>query len=435
MGIGKWLRNRVFESAPTRVLSLLEARQRKKRKELRGPVLVNEARPVVTQRILIDTTRLARLNRVTGITRLIKNLGEAVALVGQSRNYDVKFVVFGDDGFLYSQSTPRLGGSKGLDLSETGERIVLCSGDTILFADVASAPYGPSAAEVEKLRKLGVRVFFIGYDVLPKTHPHFFRRYSRLVYDKWLEAALRSDGILFISGAAERDFHRFVAESSVNYPHAPSSGVSHPACEAPISLAEAATGRASLLDRDCFSFLMVGTIEPRKGHQSVLEAFEELWTQGYGHTLTILGGTGWLSEPLERRIRRHSQLGHRLFFLDQAGEDDLWEQYLVADALIANSEAEGFGLPLIEAASVGLPIIARRIEPFIEIAGDAAFYLDSGDARHLTTALQEWCALANAGTNPDSSKIPVRRWSEVAEDTVSFLMKNKFSFPGADVSD
>ena len=294
--------------------------------------------------------------------------------------------------------------------------------DILVFPDVVSAPHGPRAKEVVKLRNSGAKVYFIGYDMLPATYPQYFRRYSQAVFREWLRAALSSDGIIFISEYSRKEFYRLhpevVPSESKNF----RTTVIHLASEPPPQIAHAASTRAPLNGRDSFVFLMVGTIEPRKGHQSVLRAFEILWKKGHKHTLTIVGGSGWLSVDLEKQIRHHTELGHHLFFLDHAGDDVLWQHYLQADALIANSEAEGFGLPLVEAASVGLPIIARRIEPFIEIAQDHAFYLDSGDAEHIAAALQRWCALATKGHIPDSRKIPVRTWTKVAEDTMSFLL-------------
>jgi glycosyltransferase involved in cell wall biosynthesis len=271
------------------------------------------------------------------------------------------------------------------------------------------------------LREQGVRVFFIGYDVLPKTHPQYFRPYSRLIYDRWFEAALRADGILFISASAEREFTRLMDDARGAQDFFPRTGHFSLACEVPVFAQRAATGRKTLQNRKSFAFLMVGTLEPRKGHQAVLEAFERLWEKGYGHTLTMVGRAGWLTEKLLKRIGQHPQLGSHLFFLDTADDDQLWREYITADALIANSEAEGYGLPLIEAAAVGLPILARRIESFVEIAGDHAFYLDSGESENIVDSIIEWCSMASAGTNPDSRAIRVNNWTKAAEEVLAFV--------------
>ena len=68
----------------------------------------------------------------------------------------------------------------------------------------------------------------------------------------------------------------------------------------------------------------------------------------------------------------------------------LEQVYDSADALLAASEGEGFGLPLIEAAQHGLPIIARDIPVFREVAGENAYYFSGKDPQTLTEALRNW---------------------------------------------
>ena len=119
---------------------------------------------------------------------------------------------------------------------------------------------------------------------------------------------------------------------------------------------------------------MVGTVEPRKGHAQTLAAFERLWADGVDVGLAIVGGEGWHTESLMGRLRTHSERGRRLIWLARASDEMLLRLYDSAVALIAASEGEGFGLPLVEAAQHGLPIIARDLPVFMEVAGEHAFY-------------------------------------------------------------
>ncbi|TGV48416.1 glycosyltransferase, partial [Mesorhizobium sp. M2D.F.Ca.ET.160.01.1.1] len=59
-------------------------------------------------------------------------------------------------------------------------------------------------------------------------------------------------------------------------------------------------------------FLMVGTLEPRKGHRVALEAFEALWAEGADAELVIVGKIGWGISHLAHRIRNHAEFGKRL---------------------------------------------------------------------------------------------------------------------------
>jgi glycosyltransferase involved in cell wall biosynthesis len=171
------------------------------------------------------------------------------------------------------------------------------------------------------------------------------------------------------------------------------------------------------------TFLMVGTLEPRKGHLQVLDAMECLWARGMDINLVIVGREGWLhttddqrrSIPeLMRRLRGHRELGKRLFWEAGIGEAALESIYAASTCLIAASEAEGFGLPLIEAAQHGLPVIARDIPVFREVAGEFAFYFEGEDGDTLAGAITQWLALRQAGTAPRSADMPWLSWAESA---------------------
>ena len=109
---------------------------------------------------------------------------------------------------------------------------------------------------------------------------------------------------------------------------------------------------------------MVGTIEPRKEHAQTLAAFEQLWEEGVNANLIIVGQQGWLVDAFGSNVRHHPELSKRLFWLEGISDEYLEKVYKTSTCLIAASEGEGFGLPLIEAAQHKLPIIARDIPVF-----------------------------------------------------------------------
>ncbi len=74
---------------------------------------------------------------------------------------------------------------------------------------------------------------------------------------------------------------------------------------------DASTLLNNLFDRE--SFLMVGTLEPRKGYAQVLKAFEQLWQSDIDVNLIIIGKEGWMTEKLVDRLRAHQEQNKRLF--------------------------------------------------------------------------------------------------------------------------
>jgi glycosyltransferase involved in cell wall biosynthesis len=115
------------------------------------------------------------------------------------------------------------------------------------------------------------------------------------------------------------------------------------------------------------------------------------------------------------RLLNHHELGRRLFWLEGISDEYLEKVYAASTCLIAASEGEGFGLPLIEAAQHGIPIIARDIPVFREIAGDYAFYFRNTESGVLACAIRDWLALFEAGRHPKSNALPRLTWRESTE--------------------
>jgi glycosyltransferase involved in cell wall biosynthesis len=175
---------------------------------------------------------------------------------------------------------------------------------------------------------------------------------------------------------------------------------------------------------------MVGTIEPRKGHLQTIKAFEQLWAKGVEINLVIVGGEGWKSVPdVQRRtipliietLRNHPELGRRLFWLEGISDEYLEMVYGASTCLIASSEGEGFGLPLIEAAQHGLPILARDIPVFREVAGDHAIYFSGSQAMDIATAIEEWLDRNDAGNVPSTANMPWQTGAESAEKILTCI--------------
>jgi len=169
---------------------------------------------------------------------------------------------------------------------------------------------------------------------------------------------------------------------------------------------------------------MVGTLEPRKGHAQVLEAFEQLWMTGVNVNLVIVGKQGWLVENLVERLRAHPELNKRFFWLEGISDEYLEKVYATSTCLIAASYGEGFGLPLIEAAQYNLPIIAQDIPVFREVAGEHAYYFDTKSPDALAQEIRAWLTLYNSDQHPKSNKIPWLTWRESARQLCNVVLNN-----------
>ena len=136
-------------------------------------------------------------------------------------------------------------------------------------------------------------------------------------------------------------------------------------------------------------FVMVGSIEPRKNHKMVLEAFDEFWRQGGEASLCVIGKATAHCRDIKQRIDRHEFFGSKLFRFESVTDAELAYGYQNCAALVFASRAEGFGLPLVEAMWYGRPVIASDIPVFREIGGDYPRYFDLDDAQELVRQLHK----------------------------------------------
>ena len=164
------------------------------------------------------------------------------------------------------------------------------------------------------------------------------------------------------------------------------------------------------------TFLMVGTVEPRKNHAFVLDAFEELWRRGEDVSLCIVGKPGWKCYDLLQRIRSHTHLGSGLYYFQDANDQELAYCYEHCTAVVFASVAEGFGLPLVEAMSYGRNVLASDIPVFREIGGDYPIYFPLDDVNALERCLHEY-------SQGGYEQRPPRQWLSWDETVLSLFGK------------
>ncbi len=111
-----------------------------------------------------------------------------------------------------------------------------------------------------------------------------------------------------------------------------------------------------------------------------------------------------------------------MFWLRGISDEYLSQVYAASTVLLAASKGEGFGLPLIEAAQRQLPIIARDLPVFREVAGDCAFYFDGEQPEQLAIAVEKWLSLYRKGDIPSSAKMPWLTWSESTQQLLKTIL-------------
>ena len=378
------------------------------------------------RQLLVDVSALATTDLRTGIQRVVRSL--LLALIAEPPGGWRIEPVFGTGAnrpYRYARRfTLDLLGIPGPAMEDAP--VDLHPADTFLGLDLFTNGTAQNEDLLASMRDLGVNVVFVVFDLLPVLRPEFFPPGTDKYFSEFLRTIARvSDGLLCISRSVADEVAAWAANEGVERARPLRLAWFHLGADidnsAPsVGLPEGATQVFSAIAARQ-SFLIVGTVEPRKGHAQALAAFELLWRDGANVNLIVVGKQGWLVDKLAARLQSHPELGRRLFWLPGVSDEMLMVLYERCVALLAASEGEGFGLPLIEAAQHSTAVIARDIAVFREVAGEHAYYFSGLDAGALAAAVHEWLALYSEGIAPASGAMPWLTWKESARQVVDAL--------------
>jgi len=135
-------------------------------------------------------------------------------------------------------------------------------------------------------------------------------------------------------------------------------------------------------------FLFVGTLEPRKNLKTILQAFALLDADREDVGLVIVGNIGWKTKDAISllEIHRHRTRIHLAGYVNDARLSFIYQNAL---CLLYPSLYEGFGFPILEAMSYGVPVITSNVSSMPEVAGDAALLVDPNDEKGLADAMKK----------------------------------------------
>jgi glycosyltransferase involved in cell wall biosynthesis len=140
---------------------------------------------------------------------------------------------------------------------------------------------------------------------------------------------------------------------------------------------------------DRYLFYVSRIEHPGKNHLGLLRAYRRIIADepGFAHDLVFAGGD-WNGAEVVRGAIAELGLRDRVHMLGFVPDELLPSLYGGADALIFPSLFEGFGLPIIEAQAVGVPVAAAGVSSIPEVAGDAALLFDPHDTQDMAAAVR-----------------------------------------------
>lgn len=374
--------------------------------------------------LYIDVTTTNRFDYRSGIQRVVKNLTREL-LSRKGLSFQVVPVYLKDNWIHYAArfSEKLLGLEKGF-LGEE-QTIQLKKHSSILMPDMVWDFYSSYLPVLNQIQAHGGKVITLIHDLLPYKYPQFFTGNITKVFPEWLSQVTRnSDQIVCTSQHVKNDLLAYGVIENIGKDMQisivpPGADIIETTDESDIR-----NDFLTMFSTDQPIFSMISTIEPRKGHRTVLDAFENLWKEGWPFLLLFAGKIGWVKDDLISRIQKHPEKNKRFFFIENPSDCEVNLIYQHSKAIIVASYDEGFGLPIVEAALHQVPTIARDIPVFREVAGEGAFYFQDKGNSSLGNQVIEMAKLSDLESKRLSSNVNIVSWGEYVDRLITTLYKS-----------
>lgn len=343
--------------------------------------LVIEEKPPA--RLILDVSSTVQSPVMSGIQRVMHRLSEAMQKLNETDPQQTVLSYCRDDRGWYA--LPKL--DKHVVSLDPRDRLTFGKNDTYFLLDSSWNFTGGQRRRLIDALVLGQEVVHGIHDIGPLTMSAMTDAGMPPAFRAWFEFVLgHSTGIICVSRAVADEVYDLI--EAIELPR-------------PMKIGYFRLGGdfADVTADDSWltflggkpTFLMVGTIEPRKGHVVAVDAFETLWAEGLDVNLLIVGKAGWDTRLLRERLAAHPEAERRLFVRTSLSDRELRAAYQSATSLIMTSYLEGFGLPVVEAGRLGCPVILSDIPVFREVAdgAPAARFFRMADANDLASRVRE----------------------------------------------
>lgn len=373
------------------------------------------------RRVLVDISEVIRLDANSGIQRVVRNhCFGLLRLASEGGEFDVEPIHWTPDGLRYARSFCR--SRFGVDISGNDDLVEVQGFDIALMID--SSWWSPDRfTEFHRdIQNRSGEVVWMVYDLVPVYAPQYCDPVMPPVFKKWLDYVVETaDGCICISAATEADLLSYVADSQIER--------ERPLWTRHVHLgSDLESGASSEPDDEILGLveqlqpggyaIALSTVEPRKRYDTILRAFEILWNNGHELSLVIVGKQGWNVEALANELRGHVEYGRRLHWLETTSDGDVKALLASCRCLIQASALEGFGLAVVEAGIMGVPLVLSDIPVFREIAGGEAVYFEMGDARALAKILADSPTMSRQSR---ASALPYLTWAQSCKRLASAL--------------
>jgi glycosyltransferase involved in cell wall biosynthesis len=381
---------------------------------------------IVTDRPLVDVDLTAQTDFVTGIQRVVRGVAARWA-----EQQDLELVVWAarESAYRALRTDERARLDQGAEVAAfedhtpawnagAAAEIVVPWGVPVLVTEVPLGRRNSRLAAMAEFTTSSVRL--VGYDCIPIASAETVSVDEIEKFAQYLELVKQADRVATISHTTAQEFKGFNrALAAQGLP-----GPDVVACPLPRTISFTGTVAVSG-SRDRPVVTAVGSLGRRKNQVALVEAAELLWRDGLDFELRLLGHPLPERSPLWELVRELQELGRPLTLEKGVSDARIAESLAESRCLVFPSLHEGFGLPVVEALTQGVPVITSDFGSLREVAqGQGGLLVDPEDVDQLSAAVRAVLTddELHARLVAEAASRPVRTWSDYSNELWEVLL-------------
>lgn len=367
--------------------------------------------------VLTLATFITGIQRVTReyTTRMVRN-AEDVKLLHYNAAEDCYHLIDNDRFIDYYVN--HKGKKEKMITKETVSLEKIGTDDIFFDIDAAWMSKNKRSYILPILKKQGVTIISHIYDIISITHPQYCLERGVYNFADYITAHLLYDDKILVNAQATKSSIEKLCECiSVKCP--PIEVIPLGADFTGIKKADEEKIPEKVRNAASKPFvLMVGTVEPRKNHKMLLDAYD-IGLKNKGFSIVFAGYMGWNMEAFSERLQNHPDYQNGVYHFEGLDDNAISYLYEKAECLAFLSYTEGYGLPIVEALARNVKVVAADVDVYKEVGKDKCIWVEQDNCEALTEAV------TSGEISNQSEGIVVHSWDECFERVRKSVLNEK----------